>query len=358
MQEAVSPAGWRRILWIVAAVAILIAAWIFIEHIPRTITIFLIAAFIAFGVQPIARRLENERVPKALAVSIVFVVLLLLIVVGLVVIVPLTIAQMQVLGTNMPLYIAGLQSWLASAEIWMQGHIPGLRMPAGTLDIGRLGSSRLSELATGTIASLGAILLGTATAFFVAFSSIVLSFFFLLNDAQIAENFAAMFPLTRRETARKLAAEITETFGSYISGQVIVSAITGIVVAVLSAVIGFKFSLILGIVTAVAYAIPVIGMLIAQAIAVVLCAPQGGWMILWVQVIMFAMARISDNVLVPKIMGSSVGVSPIGVMFAVFAGGELFGIPGLLLGIPAAALIKILWRYFAAPWMHSQLGKR
>jgi predicted PurR-regulated permease PerM len=136
-----------------------------------------------------------------------------------------------------------------------------------------------------------------------------------------------------------------------------VSAITGIAVAVLSALIGFKFSLILGIITAVAYAVPVIGMLIAQAIAVVLCAPQGGWMILWVQVIMFLIARVSDNVLVPKIMGQSVGVSPIGVMFAVFAGGELFGIPGLLLGIPAAALVKILWRYFVAPWLTTRLDR-
>jgi len=80
-------------------------------------------------------------------------------------------------------------------------------------------------------------------------------------------------------------------------------------------------------------------------------------MMLWVQLILFVMARISDNVLVPKIMGSHVGVSPIGVMFAVFAGGELFGIPGLLLGIPAAALIKILWRYFVAPWLHARLDK-
>ena len=55
-------------------------------------------------------------------------------------------------------------------------------------------------------------------------------------------------------------------------------------------------------------------------------------MMIWVQVIMFGMARISDNVLVPKIMGKSVGVSPIGAMFAVFAGGELFGVPGLILG--------------------------
>jgi len=99
-------------------------------------------------------------------------------------------------------------------------------------------------------------------------------------------------------------------------------------------------------------------MLIVQAIALILCAPQGGWMILWVQVITFGMARVSDNILVPKIMGDSVGVSPIGVMFAVFAGGELFGVPGLLLGIPAAALVKLLWRYFVSPWLHAQLDKR
>ena len=166
-----------------------------------------------------------------------------------------------------------------------------------------------------------------------------------------------MFPPRKRQTARKLAAEVTELFGSYISGQVIVSALTGAVIAIATAIIGFKFSLILGIISAVAYAVPIIGMLIAQLIAIPLCAPQGIWMIVWVQVVMFAMARISDNVLVPKIMGQSVGVSPIGAMFAVFAGGELFGVPGLILGIPAAALIKILWRYFMAPWISAQLEK-
>lgn len=351
MQDAVTPAAWRRIILVIAAIALLVAVWIFIEHIPRTVTIFLIAAFIAFGVQPIARRLEGPRIPKALAIAIVFTVLLVLIVVGLVIIVPLTIGQLQVLGSNLPTYIAEVQNWLTSFEFWLQNRVPGLHIPPNAFNLGNLGSTQMAVLATGTLASLGAILIGTATAFFVAFSAIVLSFFFLLNDTQIAEGFTAMFPADRRETARKLASEVTETFGSFISGQVIVCAITGIVIAVLSALIGFRFSLILGIISAVGYAIPVIGMVIAQLVAIVLSAPQGGWMVLWVQVIMLVMGRISDNILVPRIMGSSVGVSPIGVMFAVFAGGELFGIPGLLLGIPAAALFKILWRYFVAPWL-------
>lgn len=338
-----------------ATLVVLIAAYLFAEHIPRTLSIFLIAAFIAFGVAPVTRHLERRRMPKPLAISVVFILLLLAIIVGLVIIVPLTAAQLQTLLNNVPAYVATVQGWLSQSALWLQEHVPGFHAPSTAFNVSSLGTDRLQQLATGTLTSVGAILVGTATAFFIAFSSIVLSFFFLLNDSQISDGFAAMFPVNRRETARKLAAEITETFGSYISGQVIVSAITGIVVAILSAAIGFKFSLILGIITAIAYAIPVIGMLIAQAIAVVLCAPQGGWMILWVQVIMFTMARVSDNILVPKIMGESVGVSPIGVMFAVFAGGELFGIPGLLLGIPAAALIKILWRYFVAPWLHAQL---
>lgn len=358
MQNAVSPRGWRAILFAVSAIIALAAAWIFAEHIVRTLSIFLIAAFIAFGLQPVVHFLESRKVPKPAAISIVFAVLILVIVVGLVVIVPLTIAQIQVLSANVPAFVSTLQSWLSSSETWLQDRLPGMQVPNNVFDVGTLGTSSLTTLATGTLTSLGSIVLGTATAFFVAFSAIVLSIFFLLNDVQISESFASMFPESQRNTARKVAAEITETFGSFIGGQVVVSAITGAVVAIVSALIGFKFSLILGIITAIAYAIPVVGMLIAQGIAIVLCAPQGGWMVLWVQVIMFGMARVSDNILVPKIMGESVGVSPIGVMFAVFAGGELFGIPGLLLGIPAAALIKILWRYFVAPWMHAQLDSR
>jgi len=353
----VTPVAWRRLVIGVIAVAIAVLLYVFAQHIPRTISIFLIAAFIAFGLQPIVRRLTARGMAKPLAITVVFVVLLAIIIVGLFVIVPLTIAQLQALIVNAPSYIISLGDWSHGFEAWLQSKIPGLNLPAGAFDVSQLGSARLTSLATGTLTSLGAILIGTATAFFVAFSSIVLSFFFLLNDQQIVEAFASLFPAKRRATARKLASEVTETFGSYISGQVLVSAITGVVVAVASALFGFKFSLILGIITAVAYAVPVIGMLIAQGIAVVLCAPQGGWMILWVQIVMFVMARVSDNILVPRIMGQSVGVSPIGVMFAVFAGGELFGIPGLLLGIPAAALVKILWRYFVAPWLSTRLDQ-
>lgn len=347
----------RRIGWTAGGICVLLMAIWLALHIPRTITIFTIAAFIAFGVGPVARRLEH-RMPKPLAISVVFVALLLLIAVGLIIVVPLTVSQVQLLANNLPAYATQTQTWLTGVEASINTRFPQLNLSASGLNFGAIGSAKASTIASDALSSITAIAVNTATAFFVAFSAIILSFFFLLNDSQIGEWFAGMFPTGKRETARKLAAEVTQVFGSYISGQIIVSAITGVVIAIATAVIGFKFSLILGIIAGVAYAIPIIGMLIAEIIAIPMCLPQGLWMVIWVQVIMFGMARISDNVLVPKIMGESVGVSPIGAMFAVFAGGELFGMPGLILGIPAAALIKILWRYFIAPWLHAQLDRK
>jgi predicted PurR-regulated permease PerM len=356
VQTAVAPDLMRRIAIGVVIVLLAVGAFWLVKHIPRTIAIFVIAGFIAFGVHPIAVRLER-RMPKPLAIAIVFAGLLLIVAVFLVIVIPLTISQTQLLAANLPGYATALQNWLFGLEATLEQHFPTIKLPASELNFGKIGAVQASSVIAGTVASLGAIALNTATGFFIAFSAIILSFFFLQYDTQIADSFISLFPARKRQTASKLAAEVTELFSNYISGQVIVSAITGAVIAIVTALIGFKFSLIIGIISGVAYAIPVVGMLIAELIALPMCAPQGLWMIIWVQVIMFGMARISDNVLVPKIMGQSVGVSPIASMFAVFAGGELFGIPGLILGIPAAALIKILWRYFVAPWITAQLER-
>jgi predicted PurR-regulated permease PerM len=356
MQTALGAEGWRRAAWIVGAIALLLVALWIGSRIPKTIAIFVIAAFIAFGVQPISRRLERY-MPKPLAISLVFLALLIVVALFFVIVVPLTINQTQLLAANIPTYATLTQNWLQAIENSLEQHFPTLHVPTTGFNIGKITGAQLSTWVSVGVASFGAIAVNTATGFFIAFSAIVLSFFFLLNDTQIAEGFASMFPPSRRETARNLSAEVTELFGNYISGQVIVCAITGAVIAIASAIIGFKLWLIVGIISGVAYAIPIVGMLIAQIIAIPMSAPQGLWMVIWVQVIIFGMARISDNVLVPKIMGKSVGVSPIGSMFAVFAGGELFGVPGLILGIPVAALIKILWRYFMAPWIAARQAK-
>lgn len=350
MQAALGSASSRRIFWGVVTLVGLVAVWWIVRLIPHTIAIFTIAAFIAFGVRPMVAVLVRARIPKWLAITLIFVVLVMVVVLLLLVVVPMAVLQSQLLISNTPSYAQAVHGWVVDVRDALQVRFPALQIP--TIDIAQIGADRLGAVASQTLASIGTLVINTATWLFIAFAAIVLSFYFLLNDEQISEGFTMLFPPRRRATARKVVVEVTDVFGKYIFGQIVVSAITGIVIAVVSAAIGFKYPLIIGLISAVAYAVPVIGMVIAQVIALVLCAPQGAWMMLWVQVVMFSMARISDMVLVPRIMGSTVGVSPIGVMFAVFAGGELFGMPGLILGIPAAALVKILWRYFG-PWLHA-----
>lgn len=141
------------------------------------------------------------------------------------------------------------------------------------------------------------------------------------------DGFTSLFPERQRSAAKKLAAEVTET------------AITGLVVAALSAIVGFKLPWVL------------FGMAIAIVIGTALAAPQGVWITVSTVVVVLLASRFSDNFVVPKIMGQKVGISPVGIMFAVFAGGELFGFVGLLLAVPAVALLKVLWRYFGAEWL-------
>ncbi|MGZ3528029.1 MAG: AI-2E family transporter [Vulcanimicrobiaceae bacterium] len=355
MQTALTAVNWRRVLTVLGVVVLAVAALWFAARIPRTMTIFVIAAFIASAARPIVRNLEARKISRGWAIAIIYALLILGAVVSALIILPLTFAQLQVLVANIPSYLQTAQDWTTHIQDVIRSHFPNANLPPQLLDIRHLGSERVNAIFSATLASLGALALNLATALFVVLSALILSFFFLLNDRQLAEGFASLFPARHRETAKALATEIVQVFGGFIAGQVIVSAITGAAIAALTAIFGFKFALLLGLVSALAYAVPIVGMLVAHALGLVVAAPQGIVMVLIVQVVLFVVARISDNVLVPKIMGGSVGVSPIAVMFAVFAGGELFGLPGLILGIPAAALIKLLWRYFVVPWLHGQI---
>ncbi len=355
MQTVVEPQNRRRIWLTIAVIVLLALALWFATRIPKTIAVFVIAAFMASAVHPIVHWLERWRISRLWAIAIVYTALVLLTIIVLVVVVPLTVEQIQALVINVPSYLQVAQGWLAGFQEALRSRFPMLNIPRSPFDIQQLGTQRITEMLTFTIASLGAIALNLATGLFVAFSAIILSFFFLLNHQQLADGFAGFFPPSQRDKARQLSTEAVGVFGGYIAGQVIVSGITGILIAAITAAFGFKYALLVGIISAIGYAIPIIGMLVAQVFALILAAPQGVLMILITQVVMFALARISDSVLVPKIMGGTVGVSPIAVMFAVFAGGELFGLPGLILGIPAAAIAKLLWRYFLGPWLHGQI---
>lgn len=353
MQEALkSPLVRRRLILSGLVLAAAIAALLLAMRIPRTVTIFAIAAFIALGVHPTVARLERY-MRRGFAIAIVFAGLLGALVLVAVLVIPATIEQVQILSGHLPEYIATTQNFVANGEDFVRRRLGAEVLPTGTNDLHTYLGARTAEVLNSAVASAPDLLINTGTGIFVALSALVLSAFFLARGDVMAETFYRFVPQHRRATAQALGSELARVFGGYVAGQIVLCAITGVLIFALCLGVSFKFALLIGVLSGIAYAIPFFGMLAAQIVALVLAAPQGVAMILWVSAIVFVVARISDTLLVPKVMSQSLGVSPIVVMFAVFAGGELFGLPGLLLGIPAAALLKVIWRFFRE-WMASE----
>jgi len=347
MQATLNSPQWRRRFAIGFGIAVLALAALWLaSHIPRTLTVFLIAAFIAFGVNPIVEALAR-RMPRALAILIVYAGLLATVVVLTLLVIPALVVQVGILGSNAPSYILATQAWIDNLQTSLRAHLGQAYLPPGYSDLRGLLASKLAFAVTGSLSSLTQILLDAFTATFIGVSALVLSAFFVIRGEHVADSLYELLPAERRSTARALAGELAHVFGAFVSGQVALCAITGATIyAVTTLLFGFKFALLLGIISGLAYAVPFVGQVFAHVAATLLAATQGGTMVLEVNAAVFAIARVSDNLLVPKIMSESVGVSPIVVMFSVFAGGELFGLPGLLLGIPAAALAKVAWRFF------------
>jgi predicted PurR-regulated permease PerM len=342
-----SPATRRRALATAGAViAIGVGLW-FASLIPRTLSVFVIAAFIAFGVAPIVTRLERW-LARPLAIAIVYLGLVITVIVLALIVVPVTLAQVQSVAVHAPDYIEALQGWVDGTQRFMLHYVGKQYLPPGYGDLRGLLAARVSLAVSLVLGSITQILIGTFTATFIGISALVLSAFFLLRGSAIFEPIYELLPAKRRGTGRALGHELASVFGNYVAGQAALCVITGALVFSFTLVSGFKFALLLGIIAGLAYAVPFVGMVVVHIVALILAVPQGGEMVIWTQVIVFTIARVSDNVFVPKVMSESVGVSPIVVMFATFAGGELFGLPGLLLGIPIAALAKVAWRFYRA----------
>lgn len=350
MQANVSSKLAHRIWGGVIAVITIVVIGYIVTRIPRTISIFVLATLIALGNYPVTSRLERY-MPRAAAIAVVFGGMSATMVITAFLILPATFAQMQSLVSNAPDYTTALVAALERFEETMRNRFGAELMSNAITTLETEIPTKIETLLSLTVGSLGSIVVGTANAFFIGISAVILSFFLLAQGKSVADGLIGLLPHSRREHGSRLLHEVVHIFGSFVAGQVILCSIVGVACWLFLLPLHFQFALLVGILCGVLYAVPYLGMLVAQVIAAVLAIPQGTGMVLWVTVVIFVIARVADSVLGPKVMSDAVGVSPIGVMFASFAGGEAFGLPGLLLGIPAAALVKVLFEYFVTPYI-------
>ncbi len=343
----------RRWQWLAIIVALGLLVWL----LSPVLMPFAFAGMLAYLADPLADRLERFRLGRTLAVSIVFVFMLLLLAGALLVLVPLIQRQVVNLVQSLPHYVA----WIKQVAIpWLQVN---LHLNPGTFDA----SSVISALQA-HIGSVSGIVAATLTRISKSGFGIVLWLtnlvlipvvtFYLLRDWDVmVARIDRMLPRRQRATIVKLVRESDQVLGAFARGQLLVMIALGVIYGVGLTLIGLSVGPLIGMVAGLLSFVPYLGFIVGLAAAIIAVLVQfGDWLHLILMAVVFAIGQMMEGyVLVPRLVGGKIGLHPVAVMFAVLAGGYLFGFLGILLALPAAAVIMVLLRYGYLRYRNSDL---
>ncbi|MEW6230265.1 MAG: AI-2E family transporter, partial [Bacillota bacterium] len=145
-----------------------------------------------------------------------------------------------------------------------------------------------------------------------------------------------------------LLIEMDHALGSFIRGQLLVSGIVGVLISLGLSIIGVDFALVIGLLAGIFDIIPYFGPVIGAVPAIALALLKSPVLVIYVVVLFVVVNQIESAIVGPNILGEQIGLHPVAVIFAILAGGHLFGVTGVLLAVPVAAIIKVFLRYLQA----------
>ncbi|MCX7514042.1 AI-2E family transporter [Frateuria hangzhouensis] len=318
---------------------------------------FAVAGMLAYLGDPLADRLERVGMNRTLAVSIVFFVLVLLLVGALLLLVPLISDQIENLVHNLPRYVDWIQH---TALPWLQAKL--------NLDPDAFDTSRLMTAIRGHIGSIGAVattVLGT-----VSRSSIgavmwltnlvlipVVAFYLLRDWDRLIAYIDSVLPRSVQPTVAHLARGSDAVLGAFVRGQLLVMLALGIFYGTGLTLVGLSVGPLIGMVAGLLSFVPYLGFIVGFGAAIIAALVQyGDWAHPLMVCGVFIVGQLLEGyVLVPKLVGDKIGLHPVAVIFAVLAGGYLFGFLGVLLALPAASVIMVLLRYLLERYRLSEL---
>jgi len=330
--------------WMIVSVSLILALIFFWEQL-LTIGVFLFVAFILMSaLQPIVNWLVARKIPKGWAIGITYsCILLLLAALSSVFIVPFIKGMQEMINLLPSLVSDFLEDFngvtIGSINIDRQWFVDiasefsSLLTPTG-------GIESLKSIAT----TLGGVINWAALLFAIVFLSIYLlsegEQLLQLGLLQIAND-------RKRKRVKRLIEDVQRKLGNWMIGQTIISFIASVTLGVSLTLLGVPFALPLGVLVGLLATIPNIGTTVAIIPATLIALISGGWTKAFAVLVIYTIyQQVENNILIPKIMGSVVGLKPIIVMLGVMIFLTLFGVWGAVLAVPAMVVLGILYEFF------------
>ena len=341
-------------LWFFLAIILLVAG--LIHLLAPILTPFMAGALLAYLIDPAVDFIQKRKISRTAAVIIVFLLVFGLLAIIVMLLIPLLQSQFIHLMQEIPQYLQWLDTHVRP---WLGKYIPAEILPK-LKDIGEIAQQFVPKSGGfiarifQTITRSGAVLFGwIANLLLIP----VITFYFLRDWDTLIDRVYAVLPVSIKPTAARLSREADAILSAFLRGQMLVMLALGVIYSIGLWFIGLKYGLLIGVLAGVVSFIPYMGTFVGVIVAgLAMLFQTQNWVDLWQVGAVFGFGQLLEGyALTPWLVGDRIGLHPVAVIFAVLAGGQLFGFVGVLLGLPAAAVLAVFLRYLYSLYEGSSL---
>ena len=333
-----------------------VVALLLLNVLSPMMTPFFLGALLAYLGDPWVDRLERWRIGRGLASGLVFLAIALLVAVALMLFIPALAHEATELLKGLPATLVWLQARLVPLLT------PWIGVDAGGMDVRGLAEEYLGdwEQSSDVLGYLLGQLTASGKAIFGAVMTLALTpvvAFYLMRDwDSIIERLANLIPRSQLVVIRSLVRAGDDMLAAFIRGQLLVMIFLGLFYSIGLGLLGVEMALIIGLVAGLASVVPYLGFILGLALASLTAAYQfQDWLHPAYVLGIFLVGQILEgSVLTPWLVGDKIGLHPVAVIFAVLAGGQLFGFSGVLLALPVTAVLMVLVRFSLQQYLQSQ----
>ncbi len=355
----------RQLLIWAAALATLL---LLLHLLGAIVTPFATGIALGYLLDPVVRRLHRWGVSRLIAALLILGLFILVLAIALVTLAPILANQLVGFAQKLPGIVVRIQTLAVSEgqdlmakygggwldQLGLSTSFSGDQLQKTVGDFVKSGAEWLLSAGRG-IVSGGAALVNFFSLLVV---TPVVAFYMLVDWDRMVRTLDSLLPLEHRDSLRAIAAEINHALAGFIRGQSLVCLFLGLWYSLGLTLIGLDFGFLIGVIAGVLSFVPYVGSLTALVLSLGVAVVQG-WpnpkMVLLALGVVGAGQFLEGNVISPKLVGESIGLHPVWLMFALFAFGGLFGFAGLIVAVPTAAAIGVLVRHLLSIYRHSAL---
>jgi predicted PurR-regulated permease PerM len=311
---------------IIKVVLTLVGLWLLWALRDLAILVFVVLVLVA-AVSPVIDR-WSERMPRVLAILLMYLLILFVLGITAALLIPPLIIQIGQLANALPDFFARLLPDIQNLRDLTS--ISQESLQSLSVELGKIGNT----LYTTTRGVVGGI--------FALFTIFILSFYLLIEEKGAKKLFLTYFPAPNRERIAASIEKIGKKLGGWLRGQLLLMLLVGVAYLVALSILNVPYALALAVWGGLVEIIPYVGPILFAIPAVLIAftvSPLTGFLVL---ILFIIFQQIENQLIVPKVMQRTVGLSPVVIIISLLAGGQLFGILGIILAIPIAAVVSVI----------------